>query len=108
MKAWKTVWIAPAAAGLLLTAGCNVSPVIGTPEGAPRPIAEGAVVSLTVYDMPTDVGGAGGMESTNLAETDPGCRVEVYDAVIVVRKPDGRRLVLPHGWYSDLEIASRE
>lgn len=101
----RVLW-APAAICLLATAGCNVSPVIGAPDGDARPIAEGPVVSLRVYEMATDAEGAASVAGVDLAETDPGCRAEVYDSVLIVHKPDGRRLVLPHGWYSDLELAS--
>ncbi len=88
------------AALLLLFAGSFLAGC-GKSEPARSPIVSGRIIGMRVYNKP--VGSPGDISWSTISEKD-GCRVGVFDSFVVVTKPEGDKIVVPHGWYSGLHF----
>jgi hypothetical protein len=63
---------------------------------ADKALVSGALVSVKVWDRPTESTGM------NYSQTYEGGHVEVYDRFIILTRPSGERTLVRHGYYEDL------
>ncbi len=77
---------------LLVAIGCN-----SDASRTSGPLASGRIISVTYWEKP--VAHEGSNSGNSPAE---GSLVDLYDGFIIIRQPNGRRIVSPHGWYTNL------
>ena len=66
-----------------------------------KPLASGRILTVTYWEKPV------AHEGTNSGNSPAqGSLVELYDGFIIIREPNGRRIVSPHGWYTNLMYES--
>lgn len=90
---------------LIALGGCNFNPSIqaGVEQGSS--LATGKVVSLVIWPKPVGSStGQGSEEGYDVAESAPNSTVQVFQDVIIVAEPNGERIIVPHGWYTNLRI----
>ncbi len=73
---------------LFLAGGC---------EEEEKPLAEGSLISGTIWEKPVGLTG-----SNSGSSPEKGSRVEVYEGCIIVKAKNGACQVVPHGWYTNL------
>jgi hypothetical protein len=87
---------------VLFVAGCMQPRAPDAGSHDRRPIAQGTLENVTVWNKPVQSPGETGSNSGSAYG--PGGSVEIYDEFIIVTSESGSSVLSLHGWYTNLRF----